>query len=291
MNNPLVSAIITTYKREISVLEEAINSVEKQSYGNIEIIVVDDNPNESELCSRIRELCDRHQLVKYMKQDGNRGACAARNLGILNSKGLFIGCLDDDDLWLPSKIQRQLSMFEKPNVGIVYCNGIRLEEDSADRSVYNPLLTNMKTVSFKDMLRADVIGTTSNPLVRRECFEKVGLFWEEQPARQDYEMWLRITQKYDAVGINEELFVHRIHAGEQISKNYRKSYIGYHNIYKRYKNFYKQDPIAERYILKNMIVSNKGINPSFLFYGFKYFINIYTKKCQLDNLIYRNNKE
>lgn len=275
---PLVSAIITTYNREAKIVERAISSIEGQTYPNIEIMVIDDNANNSVYSLSLREMCEKHKSVRYIKQNGNQGACAARNLGIMNSRGEYIGCLDDDDIWLNQKVSCQIEKFQDASVGIVFCNGIKRDESTGEESVYNPALKEEVSISFDDMLHADRIGSTSNPLIRRVCFDQVGLFWEKQPARQDYEMWLRITQKYKAVGISDELFVHTIHSGEQISKTKTNSYVGYSNIYKRYKQFYHDDPIAEKYILRNIILNRRGISYRILFYLFKCAINSFKIK-------------
>ena len=275
MNNqlPLVSSIITTYKREPSVVESAINSVEEQTYPNIEIIVVDDNISYSRESELINQMCKKHPKVRYIKQNGNKGACAARNLGILNSKGEFIGCLDDDDLWLPSKIECQIEHFTDESIGLVFSNGIRREIESGDERPYNAMLEEGDTfVTFNDMLHVDRIGSTSNPLIRKQCFKNVGLFWEEQPARQDYEMWLRITQKYKAYGLGERLFVHTIHTGDQISRNKKKAYIGFRNVYKRYHNEFKKDPKAENFITENMLINRYKFSFELLYVGFRYVL-------------------
>ena len=270
---PMVSAIITTYKRDPYTVESAIQSVEKQTYDNIEIIVIDDNYNYSDYSLQIKQMCSTHIGVRYIKQNGNKGACSARNLGIMNAKGDFIGCLDDDDLWLPDKISKQICMFTDNTVGIVFCNGIkRILETKVDK-IYNPSLVDSESIiTFDDMLHVDRIGSTSHPLIRRSCFEDVGLFWEEQPARQDYEMWLRITQKYKAVGISDKLFIHTVHAGEQISKDKRKAYIGFRNVYKRYHDSFRKDPSAESFILKHLLLNRPGINIEVLYYGYRFLL-------------------
>ena len=271
-DRPLVSAIITTYKREASVVERAVLSVLNQSYSNIEVLVVDDNQNQSEFCDKIKQMCEQYPIVRYIKQNGNKGACAARNLGIVNARGEYCGCLDDDDEWKPQKIEKQIAAFENDDdfsIGVVYCNGIIKDVDSGEERPYNRRFKN--EVSFLDLLSGDYIGSTSHPLIRKKSALDVGLFWEEQPARQDYEMWIRLSQKYRMVGVSEPLFIHSIHQGEQISKNKKKSWVGYSNIYRRYKKQYRQDRFAEKQILSFILLNRSGISAKVVMLTLRYY--------------------
>lgn len=249
-----VSGIITTYRRDGSVVRKAIQSMLDQTYKLLEIIVVDDNPNDSPYCESIKKVCTELG-AKYIKQDGNKGACVARNLGIENAKGEFVAFLDDDDLWRSQKIERQLSVFEREKseeTGLVFCNGtIRFLPSGAEKK-YNESSRYLTPPTFEDMLVGDKVGSTSIPLIKKSVFEDVGGFWVEQPARQDYEMWLRIVKKYKIVGIDEDLFIHTMHDGEQISKSKKRSYIGYKNIYEKYKPEFKKNPVAYESIISRI---------------------------------------
>ena len=256
-----VTGIITTFRREAAVVEHAISSMLAQTYPLLEIIVVDDNVNESRLCSQIQDMCGKYRNVIYIKQDGNKGACAARNLGIEHARGEYLAFLDDDDRWLPEKIEKQRQAFRQADdsVGLVYCCGTLLDENTTVESDYYTNSHFLKNARFEDMLEFDHVGSTSNPLIRKCCFEAVGGFWVEQPARQDYEMWLRISKQFGMIGVSEKLFVHVIHSGEQISKNKARAQKGYINIYKRYKEAYRKNPSAMYYIL-NCITGTRDSN-------------------------------
>lgn len=267
-----VTAIITSYKRDVKIVERAVNSILNQTFSDIEILVVDDNVPDSKYSAELKKLCENKD-VTYLTQGANRGACSARNYGIKYASGDYIGFLDDDDEWLPKKIEMQLDAFEKnQKVGLVYCRGnIVNEENHKVIKIYNQ--DNIKTnLSFQELLTKDYIGSTSQPLVKKECFEKVGGFWEEQPARQDYEMWLRISQKYQIYGIQDILFNHNMHEGEQISRNFDKSYKGYKNILDRYKAAYDKYPKAKKGIARTLCgVCLKKKSFECFYYGFMYF--------------------
>lgn len=254
-----VSGVITTYKRNADVVEKAIGSMLAQTYPLKEIIVVDDNFDDSEFCKPIKDMCAKYDIVRYVKQDGNKGACAARNLGIKNSTGEYIGFLDDDDEWLPEKTEKLLKVFADrgdEKLGMTYCGGIRLVAETGETKDYYNTDVIEEDVTFDKMLLCDRVGSTSIPLIKKEVFDNVGGFWEEQPARQDYEMWLRISTKYGISGIKDKLFVHTLHQGEQISKSSKRSYAGFNNIYRRYKKYYKKNIEAELSVIHNILANS-----------------------------------
>ena len=277
-NSKKVSGIITTYHREPSIVEKAINSMIKQTYPMYEIIVVDDNEDYSLFSVGIKKLCKELNVI-YIKQNGNQGACCARNLGISNCDGDFIGFLDDDDEWLPNKIEKQLEIFETDDaIGLVFCQGVIKHIETGQIEDYYNTANFISKVTFNDLLCGDRIGSTSQSLIRKECFCKVGGFWEKQPARQDYEMWIRISQHFLVYGTPDKLFVHNMHDGEQISKNTKKSYWGYKNIYEMYKKYYKRNSIAKYHIITFLYVTR---------FNFSLFnVLVFLKKHWLELLIW-----
>lgn len=253
-----VSGIITTYKREADMVEIAVKSMIDQTYPIKEIIVVDDNQRGSEFCEPLRKMCEKYPTVKYIKQNGNKGACAARNLGIENATGKYVAFLDDDDEWMPEKTEKQMKVFadhQGEGLGLVFCCGTQYHTDTGKTTDYYNIKVFKEVVDYATLLRGNIVGTTSAPLILKEVFYKVGMFWEEQPARQDYEMWVRIASAYGIRGVIDQLFVHTMHESDQISKNKKRSYIGYDNMYKRYKKDYKKDPEAEQFILEMIYFS------------------------------------
>ena len=106
--NKLVSAIITTHNRQ-DLLLRAVKSVLDQTYHNIELIVVDDASDE-----KADELLKEFNLQYiYIPKEDSKGGNHARNIGILSAKGEYIALLDDDDYWLPTKIEKQVALIEE----------------------------------------------------------------------------------------------------------------------------------------------------------------------------------
>src|SRR5699024_3118133 len=105
---PLVSAIITTHNRAV-LLKRAVLSVVNQTYENIEIIIIDDGSVDN-TPKVVEKLQDKHEIV-YLRHEKSQGAPAARNLGIRQAKGLFVAGLDDDDEWMPKRIEKMVEAY------------------------------------------------------------------------------------------------------------------------------------------------------------------------------------
>lgn len=242
----LLSVVITTFQRPFAMVEQAVQSVLAQTYAPIEVIVVSDNDPGSPWAAELKQDMARCPTVRLIQLPRNGGAQAARNRGIRETHGDFVGFLDDDDLWLPQKAEKQMPLFENPAVGLVYCRGYSFHDDDTEtRSPYfnsqrgfNPSMT------FNELLVRDGIGSTSQAIVRRSCFEDCGYFDEALHARQDYDRWLAITQKHLARGVDEPLFLHRIHGGDQITKNLPKVLAANAAVFQKYGEFYRLSPMA-----------------------------------------------
>lgn len=234
--NPLlVSVIIPTAQRDATIILRAISSVLNQSYPVLEVIVVDDNI-ELSLSSEIKMVLKNIPQVRYIKNIGSHGACAARNVGISCAEGELIAFLDDDDEWLPEKIERQVQIFTK-DVVLVYCNGWRVD-DRCDPPLIMPYRQKkdfFSSVSYESLLKKNHIGTTTQLLVRKSALEQIDGFDTRFPARQDYDLCLRLTKLGRAVGVESFLFRHYLHSGEQISRSSEASLNGYLLIFDKYK--------------------------------------------------------
>ena len=264
MDNILVSAIITTYKRMYKDILRSINSVLRQSYNNLEIIIVDDNNEDSEYRIDIKkniEILKNKVNITYIEHKTNLGAQQSRNDGINAAKGELLAFLDDDDEWLENKIEKQVEVYED-GVGLIYSKGFIVYEDTKEIKEYSTTPYFKESFTFKELLYSDRIGTTTQAMIPKKVIVKEGLFDLNQVARQDYELWLRISKNYKCVGVNEFLFKHYIHSGEQISKDLNKAISGYNAIYKKYYEDYKLYPAAREhyyYRIMKLYFKNKQI--------------------------------
>ena len=258
----MVSVIITSYKRPVEIVERAVASVLAQTYTDLEVLIVDDNVDNSPESSELAQTFSNKDRIRYIKQDGNKGACAARNLGIKEAKGEFVAFLDDDDTWEKDKLEVQLARFEgtDESVGMVYCLGDVIVCTTNPPTVEEYYTTRMykDEITFQDQLKYDYIGSTSQALIRKSCIVALGGFDESLPARQDYEMWLRISKDYRILGVNKVLFHYYQHDLVQITKSPKKALTGYRIVYKKYKKYYLENKAAHIGLLERMMQEVKG---------------------------------
>jgi glycosyltransferase involved in cell wall biosynthesis len=206
-----VSAVITAYNSE-AYIAEAIKSILNQSRLVDEIVVVDDGSTDSTR-RVVAEFAE--QGIKFIQQH-NEGAGAARNKGIHETSGEFIAFLDADDIWLEKKTELQLNyLLEHPQVALVsgFARWWNVLKDTVHNSGKVP--HDMKTLR-REILVHNVLGNPSIVMVRRTALAEAGLFNEKIRWGQDWELWQRLVQRYEAAVIPQPLTVYRWH-GDNLS--------------------------------------------------------------------------
>ena len=250
MSVPSVSCVITSYRRDKKTVKRALDSILSQTFTDYEIIIVDDNRGEGSavLSGEIKTLEETDERIRVIKTEGGHGAQHARNTGIRHSAGRYVAFLDDDDEWLPEKLEKQVrTLEERPECAMCYTDGYRVNEKNAPgkrelihASFFNPNLT------FRELLHEDRIGSTSQAMIRRSVFDRVGYFDTDMPARQDYEMWLRISRVYPICGIGEGLYLYHLkHDEGQITRDWRKSVKAHLLLGEKYRDDIRGDRDAE----------------------------------------------
>ena len=221
MNNTMISVVITTYKRGPSLVARAIDSVLCQTYRDIELIIVDDSSAEYQFREDVQAMVLERKTttdgirIKYIAHDENRGACAARNTGLSVAKGDFIAYLDDDDEWLPQKLEKQITLMHNADVALVYCGSVTQNDETG-------VSTNKETDYYRGcvhqkLLYGNFIGSTSFPLIRTDCLKGIDGFDEQMQSAQDYDVWIRLSEKYKVDFVPEPLVIYHEHSGIQIS--------------------------------------------------------------------------
>ncbi|MDQ3929166.1 MAG: glycosyltransferase family 2 protein, partial [Chloroflexota bacterium] len=205
---PTISAIITAYNYA-RFLDTAITSVLNQTRRPDEIIVVDDGSTD-DTAQVVAKYA--HEVVRYVYKE-NGGAGSARNRGIVESKGDLLAFLDGDDQWLPDKLALQVEHLRRyPTAGLVTGSEWQVYSDGAE-----PMWLHRRPVGAADMYRQllveNVVGNPSLTLVKRECFERVGMFDEAMRLGQDWEMWIRIAREYPVGVVDAPLILFMRHPG------------------------------------------------------------------------------
>lgn len=250
-----VTVIIPTYNCA-EFVTDAVHSVLAQTYKNYEILVIDDGStdNTRKVLSSYIERC----LIKYICQE-NKGLACARNTGIKNASGDFIALLDADDLWLPYKLEVQMPAFQlSPKIGIVHADRCKFMDSG---EFFRPIRENFSDEFIKrhsgDLFEAcflrEIFISCPTAVIRKECFDKVGLF-DENLAKlgfEDSEMWLRILRHYEAYHVNKAVALYRVRPNS-MSKNRKKMIEAHKYLVEKISKQYNLSPELRKRALKAM---------------------------------------
>lgn len=190
---PLVSVVIPTYKG-IEAIEKTVRSIEKQSYKNIQIIVVDDNGIGTKEQLETEKIIKQFPNVEYYKHEVNQNGSAARNTGMSYAKGKYIAFLDDDDTWCRDKIVRQVNKMETldESWGLIY--GPYIDVDDNDGCVI--ISDGLEGKVLYEFIVEDIHIASSVMMIRRSVLDKVIGFDESFHRHQDWEFICRIAYEY-----------------------------------------------------------------------------------------------
>lgn len=219
-----VTAIITTHNRE-DILPRAVKSVFDQTYDDIDLIVVDDASTDGTQ-KYLTNLADRYERVTYIRisPEETRGANHARNVGIAAAAGRLIAFLDDDDVWLPHKTERQIAFFKR-----------RPEVRALSSDWIDAYCINGKTYRFRCEYRFNFgkleyfvtpyFSITSTFMVYKSCLLEIGGFDIELPELHEVDLAYRLCMNYTVGYIKEPSFIYYHMIGQSYISNNADSYI------------------------------------------------------------------
>jgi len=207
---PTVSVVLTTYNRT-DLLPRTIESVLRQTYEDFECLVIDDASTEN--TQSVVNSYDDGRL-NYVEHGENRGLSAARNTGINASTGQYIAFLDDDDEWLPKKLEKQVDVLDKTttNVGLVYC---WMDLYRHPNTKYDECHPTLEGEIFEEMLDRQRLCNGSTLLVRRNVIDTVDGFDESLSRGVDGDFLRRLCRSYEVKGVNEVLVKYYTDHGSQ----------------------------------------------------------------------------
>lgn len=202
--NERVSIIIPTYQRKISFLERATNSVLNQTYKNVEVIIVDDNggTKTKEYREQVKEWIKnkRDERVVYLPNERNIGASKSRNRGIQIATGSYITFLDDDDRYLPQKIERQLTYMLDHQLEV--CFSDLVYHDESESVVDVRVHTKLKSLEEKELLAYHLtrhITGTPTFMYQKHVLEEVGGF-PNQSIAEEYHLMQKTIEGHYRIG-------------------------------------------------------------------------------------------
>lgn len=194
----LISVVIPTYNRAWS-LPRAVNSVLKQTFRDLELIVVDDGSNDY-----TQNILSSYQdsRLRVIRQT-NRGVAGSRNRGIEESRGDYIALLDSDDYWFNQKMKRHLEFTLDSGFSITQTEEIWIRKGRR----INPKYKHTKKAGwiFEPSLQLCLVSP-SCVMFSRDCWKKIGPFDQDLMACEDYDLWLRASLNYP-IGLLPERLV------------------------------------------------------------------------------------
>lgn len=221
----LVSIIIPTYKRP-KMLGRAVQSVLMQTHKNIEIIIVDDNDEHSQFRRETERFMEQYKLnrkIKYVKHKANRGGAAARNTGVKIAEGTYVTFLDDDDEYLPEKIEKQLIKMlvnDIENLAVIYCQMDIYDKSKAIIGKTENYYKGNEEPFKRNMVKC--IAGTPTILIKKRVFEEIGGFKKLSSGQDWYLVHEVLLKGYNIDYLDESLVKVNIHTEERISNNSTK---------------------------------------------------------------------
>jgi glycosyltransferase involved in cell wall biosynthesis len=214
---PKVTVVIPAYNA-MTYLPKTVDSVLRQTFTNFEILIINDGSSDH-IVEWAAGLTDpRVQLISQ----ANQGLPATRNTGINHAQGEYIAFLDADDLWEPTKLEKQVhSLDTHLTVGVVYTWTLLIDEQ--DKPTGRMFTSYAEGNVWQQLLETDVISNGSSAMVRRCCFETVGVFDCNLTSAEDLDMWLRIATHYAFAVVKEPLTLYRQHFNS-MSKNRQRMF-------------------------------------------------------------------
>jgi len=216
--DPKISVIITSFNR-LNFLTSAIDSVLKQTFENFELIILD-NSSDDGTKNFLETIVDRR--VSYIIHE-KMGISKQRNLGLRMAQSNYVAFLDDDDIWLPTKLENQYNaIVNNSNAALVYGGFCFYSDDGSKWGYHVPSVT---TNHFIQLLTTNdpFCGSASNPLLNKKCVSAVGGYDESVEVGEDWELYLRLAKDYVFLGVDEVLIEIRQHFGPRLGDKVDKA--------------------------------------------------------------------
>jgi glycosyltransferase involved in cell wall biosynthesis len=214
-DNPLVSMIVLCYNQARFVVE-TLESVKAQTYKPTELIILDDCSSDDSVTVIENWLQENGIECTFIRHQKNQGICKSLNEALSFATGKYISEISSDDVWLPDKIARQVEIMESQpdEVGVVYSDAFQIDDHG--QILPETLITSCRRLTempqgqiLRSLLEGNFIGGQTT-LVRRSCYDKVGLYDENLPW-EDWDMWLRIARHYSFIYSPMPSAKYRIH--------------------------------------------------------------------------------
>jgi teichuronic acid biosynthesis glycosyltransferase TuaG len=238
---PLVSIITPAYNAARFIVT-TIESVRAQTYDNWEMIVVDDCSTDA-TCELVEQMAQQDKRIFLVKHNNNQGPAGARRTALARAEGRFVAFLDSDDLWLPSKLEKQLSFMVEKDTVLSFSQYRRIADN---RRKIGQVISVPSELNYHDLLKNTAI-VTSTVMIDRT---KSGPLYMKDWYYDDYTLWLDVLRSgFTAHGLQEDLVRYRI-VGKSVSRNKLKSAMW---VWRTYKEVEKLDNAIAAWCFANYV--------------------------------------
>jgi len=238
IESPFFSVVIPTFNRA-EFLREAIQSVLNQTFENYEVIVVDDHStdNTKEVAAAFKD-----KRINYVPNDRGIGGAGTRNTGIFRARGEWVAFLDDDDVWLPQKLQLQFNKIKEVNdtVGLIY--GGYATYDFDRKQEISVRVPEKEGWIQQELLYKNYIGTYSTVVIQSNLLKMVSGLDERFKGMQDMELYVRIAGISKIMFVKEKLAYIRNSNSDRISFNVENKLECSHLFWEKYKGQINRNP-------------------------------------------------
>ncbi len=265
-NHPTVTIILPTYNRGYCI-EKSIKSLLAQSFKDFELIISDDGSTD-DTSSLIASIDDKR--IRYIRNETQKGANIARNLGIKSACGHYVAFHDSDDEWMPDKLELQLEALKRCDGGgkVCFCGFIRINKN---KKIYIPKKSRRIESGLhnfhNELLKGNFI-TTPSLIVEKKLLHKVGLFDENLNRFQDWDLVLRLSQSNEFVFVDQPLTIAYIN-DDSITRK-KGLWRGVEKIVEKYKDDFCTQPTSLLIQYINICIS-AVVDKEFGIFG-KYFM-------------------
>ncbi len=258
---PLITVIVGCYNHA-QYVEQCLDSVRRQTYANVQLVVFDDGSTDDSVQVIERWIAAHGAHCTFIRDGDNLGLCQRLNQALLIAAGEYVAMTAADDLWLPEKLERQVAILQAApeHVALVYSDAYQMDAQGADlRRTY---LEHCQAVPapegnvFRKLLEGNFV-LAQTALWRRTCYEKVGLY-DESISTEDWDMWLRVSARFSFVFSPYVSAKYRIvqtslwHELNSRPEGRRKLYSSYFRIYRKSLRLAGDDAIARKLSLDGL---------------------------------------
>lgn len=272
MGEPLLSIIIVSYENSSLVLRRALQSVLEQSYKNYEIILVDANESGNAYSLGLREDMEHYPDIPVISCPSRKGEfAAAKNQGAAQANGTYLAFLMARDAWNQECAASQIEVLEEnPDVALVFCQSWRQEEDALSTQYRHA--PELPVSAAQNGAVQSPIHSVSQVMFRRSAFEDMLGFDTHIHRQDDYDMWIRLSEKNRLAAIDQNLVCSYVE--KRLLKKTHKliDVVGYLQLYSKHRDMYRKNPEARYELYQKIAACYK--DEGYYFTWFKYAVKI-----------------